>query len=497
MIRNFEQLADGPFDLLIVGGGINGAGAARDAALRGLRTALVDKGDFACGTSSASSKLVHGGLRYLEQAQIALVRESLAERGVLLSIAPHAVRPMQFDVPILRGQRRGPLAMRVGLAIYDILAGRHRIGRRALLSADELLEHYGDLHRERLRCGVSYWDAWMDDARLCLLNVIDAAAKGAAVCNYARVSRIVKEGNGRFAVDVEDVPTGRSARCFARSVLNTTGPWSDRFLGGAVGKDVRRLALSKGVHLVFSRPAAARAALMLAGDGRVFFMIPWYGYTMVGTTDTPFDGDPDQVQPTEQDVDYLLDSISGYFGRRSDWETQLVASFAGLRPLLAGTAGSTYRASREHLLAEDAPGLFSLVGGKYTTYRRMAAQAVDAVGRFLDHRAPCRTAELPLPGGHIEDFESWSKATDAALAANVGDAAMREYLMRTLGSEAIGWVERYRDRPDMLERIDPRHPVPRAMIDHARRCEMAVTDEDILRRRTPLELLGYRGPLPA
>ncbi|MBN1868938.1 glycerol-3-phosphate dehydrogenase [Candidatus Sumerlaeota bacterium] len=493
MKRAPSQLTEEMFDLLVVGGGISGAGACRDAALRGLRVALVEKGDFASGTSSASSKLIHGGLRYLEQMRLRLVRESLRERRTLLRIAPHLVRPLQFHIPIYRGQKKGRFLLGIGLWLYNSMGGRRgAIAPHRMLSRAEIASVLDGLHPDGLVGGAQYYDATMDDARLCLANLIDADRRGARVCNYVEATGVQPRADGTFVVETRDALIGEVRPVRARAVLNATGPWSDRFLKRACDRDARRLQTSKGVHLVFARPAADCATLLFAPDDRIFFVLPWHGFTIVGTTDTPWTGDPAEVRATPEDADYLLDAVSSYIGSRDEWERGLIGSFAGVRPLVAGGkgTGATYRVSREHLLVTEAPGFFSLVGGKYTTYRAMAESAIDAVCRHLKSKAVCATAREPLPGGDIPDFASWSAETDRRLASAIPDPEMRLYLMRTLGTEIDAFVERYGAEHRAFERIDSRFPVPRAMIRRAREEEMAMTDDDLLHRRTPLALLS-------
>ncbi|NQU42109.1 glycerol-3-phosphate dehydrogenase [bacterium] len=490
MKRDIQDLADERFDILVIGGGITGAGCARDAALRGLRTALIEKGDFASGTSSASSKLIHGGLRYLEQYDFRLVHEALKERSLLLRLCPHLVRPLRFRIPLYAGWKRGPLMMKAGLTLYDLLAGRRKVGRHAMLSRDRMLQASPGLHPDGLKGGASYFDASMDDARLCLVNAIDADRRGAIVANYVQADRIAHDSQG-FRVACRDLANDGAFDITARTILNTTGPWSDEFLSETMDKTVSRLDISKGAHLVCAGQTSPDAMLLFAPDDRVFFMIPWYGATLVGTTDTAFDRNPDEVRPEPSDVNYLLEAISDYFDTRDQWATRLSGSFAGVRPLVQAGSQGTYRASREHLIAEDLPGLFSIVGGKYTTYRLMAEQGVDAIVKKLGKGDPCRTRTEPLPGGEIDQFESWRTGKLQQLRPRLPDEEMGDYLIHVFGSEVDLVLDRIIAEKDGLERIDPRFPVPRGLAEYCRIEEMALTDEDFLRRRTPLALLGY------
>ncbi|MBN1437661.1 MAG: glycerol-3-phosphate dehydrogenase [Sedimentisphaerales bacterium] len=492
MKRHPEKLTQSTFDLIIIGGGINGAGCARDAAMRGLKVALIDKSDFASGTSSASTHLVHGGVRYLEQCAFGLVRESLRERRTLLEIAPHIVRPLRFHIPVYKGQKKGRFILKCGLTLYDMLAGKRNIKKHRLVKASELTGTHADFHGKNLKGGLEYYDAWMDDARLCLANVIDADRHGAVVVNYVEAVDVAGQ-DGEYEVTVKDCVSGETLKVRGRAILNTTGPWSDGFIGRTLKKDVKRLQPSKGVHLVFDRPMPDSAVLMFASDDRIFFLIPFYGKTMVGTTDTAFDGDPDGLKVSPEDIDYLIESISHYQATPQQWRESLVGSFAGLRPLVAQQGKGTYGTSREHLIVEDQPGFFSVAGGKFTTYRSMSEEIVDRLCSHLGNHQPCVTAARALPGGDISDYTTWSAAMAAKLEGRINDKEMCEYLMRTFGSEVEAFVNRYADSAEMLERVDPATAVPRAMLDYSKEHEMAVTDEDLFRRRTPLKLLGYRG----
>jgi glycerol-3-phosphate dehydrogenase len=495
MKRNPQRLTESTFDLLIIGGGINGAGSARDAALRGLKVALIDKSDFASGTSSASSHLVHGGVRYLEQFALGLVHESLRERKTLLEIAPHIVHPLRFHIPVYQGQKKGRFILGCGLTLYDLLAGSRNIGKHRTIDEDSLCRIHPDLRREGLKAGLEYYDALMDDARLCLANVIDADRHGAVAANYIEAIAVQTDPSGQIQITAKDALNGQSCQIRARSILNTTGPWSDLFLGRVLNKSVKRLETSKGIHLIFKRPICDSAMLLFAPDNRIFFVIPFYGHALVGTTDTPFVGTPDDLTVLPEEIEYLIKAISPYFGGADDWRRSLVGTFAGLRPLVAQGDKGTYRTSREHLLVEDQPGFFTLVGGKYTTYRAMTQQAVDAVCKYLKCDQPCVTHQRPLPGGAIGDFAAWADEMDRQLKAKIPDDPMRRYLLNTFGSEAADFVKTYADSAELMTRIDPALAIPRAMEHHAREQEMAITDEDILRRRTPLRLLGYRGSL--
>jgi glycerol-3-phosphate dehydrogenase len=370
--RDFDRLRQGPFDLLVIGGGIYGAWTALDAALSGLRTALVEKGDWASGTSSVSSKLVHGGLRYLEHLRFGLVRKSLRERALLASLAPHRVRPARFIVPLYRSGRVGPLRLRAGLAVYDLLStGDRPGGRTRRLGREETLRAYPFLQESGLVESLSYGDAITDDARLTLEVVEAAMQNGATALNYAEVVGPLSADNCAGGAVVRDLAGDVSLDVSASVVVNTAGPWVADIAGcaGVTG----RLRLTKGVHLLFPPLPVEDAFLFLTRqDARVLFLIPWYGRTLVGTTDTGYGGDPETVSVTAADVDYLLTELShvlrgGTWGRSS-----ICGATAGLRTLLDVPGTEPSALSREWRLLEPAPGLLVSVGGRKKAAGRCA-----------------------------------------------------------------------------------------------------------------------------
>lgn len=400
--ESLARLRSESFDLLIIGGGITGAGIARDAALRGLRTALIERDDFASGTSSRSSRLVHGGVRYLEHGYLHLVFEASRERRILLRIAPHLVRPLQFTWPFYRGARLAGWKIVAGLWLYDLLALFRNVGQHQRLSTDGVLRAEPALRRDGMSGGASYWDAATDDARLTVANAIDAAAHGAAVLNHTEVGSLRIEGGRAVGARVTDRLTGEGFDLHARVVVNATGPWTDsvRAMEGAAHRSAVRG--TKGVHIAVPADRVRNSAaitVISAVDQRVMFVLPGTEHSIVGTTDTPTDESPEQVRASRADVQYLLDSANAYFPEAKLTADDVISAWAGIRPLIASDkAGAPASASREHAIATGPAGVIQITGGKLTTYRSMAAQVTDAVERAMGRPGtPCRTADLRLP----------------------------------------------------------------------------------------------------
>ena len=483
--------ADGvEFDLLIVGGGINGAGIARDAAMRGLRVALVDKGDFGSGTSSRSSKLVHGGLRYLEHGHIRLVFEALREQATLLAIAPHLVRPLDFVVPVGKSSRHGLLSLRLGLAFYDFLA-RRADKRHAILDRSTLLALEPLLRTADTQAGASYGDCQVDDARLVLANLVDAEEHGAVVLNYTEVTAFLHRMGRLEGVRVRDRLSLDDYELRARLVVNATGPWAD-VVAAMAGESQRQVMLSRGTHLVFPR-FTAKAALLLqvASDGRVFFAIPWGDTTLVGTTETEFQEPPDKVEATHQDVSYLMGAMQRSIGSSVDGLRPLTC-FSALRPLVSSRRrmGS---ASREHRLSVGRSGLLTLVGGKLTTYRHLAQEVCDRVLAQLG-QSPRRasTAKHPLPGGAIADLAGFEESSvrEGAVYGLTRPQVLR--LVAAHGSRVQGLYARLREQPRLTEPLCPHTELIGLDVDWATRHEAAHKLEDVFLRRTRA---GHQGCL--
>ncbi|HEY0528510.1 MAG TPA: glycerol-3-phosphate dehydrogenase/oxidase [Gemmatimonadaceae bacterium] len=384
------------FDLLVIGGGITGCGVARDAAMRGLRVALVEREDFASGTSGRSSRLIHGGIRYLEHAQFHLVYEAIRERQILLTIAPHLVKPLAFTWPVYKGARIGKLKLSAGLLLYDLMASARSRHHRSL-DVEATLAREPALNPAGLTGGALYYDASTDDARLTVANAIAARELGAEVLTYSPVSRILRKDGRAVGGIVETTSGEREIR--ARSVVNATGVWSDDFAEGNRAASHRG---SKGVHIAVDRARIGNNdALTLTSpiDGRVMFCLPAGTQTIIGTTDTWTNESPVDVHAAESDVDYLLESANHYFPAARLTRQHVVSAWAGIRPLATGGSSNPSAVSREHTISADRSGLINVTGGKLTTYRSMAAEIVDMVQRALGaavKRAP--TDSVPLPG---------------------------------------------------------------------------------------------------
>ena len=485
-------LGRGPWDLLIIGGGVVGAAAARDAAMRGLRVALVERGDLGSGTSSHSSRLAHGGLRYLEHGDFRLVFEALHERAILLRIAPHLVHPLAFIFPVYRGDRVPFWKLFAGMWLYDLLAGTrnvraHRmLGKRALLRAEPMLRERG------LVGGARYWDCQLDDARLTLATARSAQAHGAALATYTGVEELVRI-DGRIAgARVRDLLTGETGEIHAPVVVNATGPWSDqlRRLEDAAAEPVLRL--TKGVHVEVPRARLGHTdaiTLTSAVDGRVMFVLPWGDWSYIGTTDTDHAGTADEIHATPEDITYLLRSANAAFPHAHLTEDDVIATWAGVRPLVQnGSALSTAEVSREHAILRGPGGMISIVGGKLTTHRRMAAQLVDRVvqelraldGRPRPGRAP--TDVEPLPGGEAADLGPLrAAAIDAGLPAPTA-----EHLVARYGTEAQAILNLVAGDRRLGERLHTEHPAIAAQVVHAAKRELARTVADVLVRRIHL-----------
>lgn len=491
--RALEALQGSPFDLLVIGGGITGCGIARDAALRGLRVALCEKDDFASGTSSRSSRLIHGGVRYLEHGHIHLVFESSRERRRLLRIAPHLVRPLPFTWPVYEGARVARWKLLAGLTLYDALALFRNVGNHRRLSRDQVLEREPALRGEGLVGGARYWDASTDDARLTLANAVAAQRAGATVINHAAVVALSKRGGRVTGAEVCDALTGRTVHVTARSVISAAGPWTDRVqaLDGATrGPSV---VGSAGAHIAVPRHRVgnhAAVTLVAPDDGRVFFTLPAGDQAIIGTTETPARQGPDHVRATREEVRYLLTACNSYFPAAGLRDDDVIAAWSGIRPLAATVAGGEAdagSASREHDIAEHESGMLIVTGGKLTTYRAMAEEVVDRAVSILgmgegDGR---HIRERPLPGGELRSLEDEERDAEGA----TGDRAVGRRLVHAHGSS---WREVWastRDDPALREPIEAGLPFTFAEGLHALRHEMACTLADVLVRRT---LLAYQ-----
>ena len=483
-IRRTQPLPRGPFDLIVVGGGINGVAIARDAALRGHSVALFEKDDLASGTSSASSKMIHGGIRYLEQGRLGLVYESLRERHILSRLAPHLVRPQSFLLPMYAGGRRSPRWIRLGLWLYDTLSLGRRLGRSEFLGPDAARERAPELLDDGLEGTGVYWDAVMDDARL-VVATAQSAAEAAAERSEPFVLRtycevIEHHATAPIRVRVRDRLRETEEEVTAHRLVYALGPWTDR----------EQLLPSKGIHLVLPRfPFPDGLLLQHAGDGRVFFVVPWRGQTVVGTTETPFDGNPDDVRASADDVGYLLGEMARLFPSLGLGADDVAGIFAGVRPLARkkswwpfGNGSRLGAASREHRLIDDGAGVFRVFGGKYTTHRAVAREVVDAA---LD-RSSCETHRVPLAGGESPPGVVRSQL-DARWADRL-DGKTLDALVSRYGARTEAVLELCLAQADGLEPLGP--GVLRGEVAYSLAHEFCLTADDFLSRRTTLQFGG-------
>jgi glycerol-3-phosphate dehydrogenase len=388
-----RRLTTAPLDLLVIGGGITGSGIARDAAMRGLNVGLIDRHDFSFGTSSRSSRLLHGGLRYLEQGRIGLVHAASVEKKTLAKIAPHLADPMGFVFPAYRRGGRPLWQLRIGVKLYDLLCHGRNFEPSRGFSRDETLHALPALNAHELLGSVRYFDALTNDARLVLDTLRSAAHHGAAVANYTRFLDAQREGD-IWSCQVENVLTGEKLSARARALVNATGPWAQQIPHSDV-----KLRLTKGIHVVVPRrrlPIGDDAVVITEGE-RILFVIPWGERVIVGTTDTDYHATPEEVRVEADDIAYVLRTVNASFPQLELKEEDLISSWAGLRPLIANPDGSPSDISRAHQIRCPAPGWWDVAGGKLTTYRLMAEQTVNQIARHLGRGvSPCRTALEPL-----------------------------------------------------------------------------------------------------
>jgi glycerol-3-phosphate dehydrogenase len=485
--RSFEELATRRFDLLVIGGGIIGAGIACEAARAGLAVALVDRTDFGSQTSSASSKLIHGGLRYLRLGDIRLVREAHRERRALMQVvAPHLVRRLPFLLPLYQHGPYHPLAIQAGLWVYSTLAGE-RHGR--LVAPERARRSVPALLIEDLRaCGV-YADAWTHDSRLCLANVQGAAEAGATVANYAEATAL-RIARGRVAgAEIRDGLEGESVYVAARAVVNATGPWIDRVRRLEDEQARPSIRLSKGVHVFLELTAPWSAALTIPHDKvRVSFAVPWEGMLLLGTTDTSYEGDPDELGVTEEEIRSVLAEAAVALDAQAVRREAVCSTTAGLR-VLPNARGPTARARRETVLLRSRGGMLTVAGGKLTTYRRIALEALNALRSELGlARFGGSPAPLPSAVGLAE-----ANARLASVHPEL-DPTVRSHLAHLYGAYAEDVLATASRDSRLLERLDPAGPDIAAQAVYGQEREWACTADDVLRRRTTLAARGAAGP---
>ena len=474
-----------PWDIVVIGGGATGAGVAVDAATRGFDVLLLEREDFGKGTSSRSTKLVHGGVRYLEQGNVSLVMEALKERGLLRQNAPHLVHDLAFVVPNYSWWEAPFYG--IGMKVYDLLAGKYGFGRSRILSREETLERLPTIQQDGLRGGVVYYDGQFDDSRLLIHLIATAAENGATVVNYAEVTGLNKDAEGFIdGVQVRDCETGQTYTAQAKVVVNATGMFTDEVRRMAEGASTRAMvAPSQGIHLVFDRSFLhGDTAIMVphTSDGRVLFAIPWHDHLVVGTTDTPIEHPSYEPLPFEEEIEFVLDTAAQYLSRPPKRE-DILSIYVGIRPLVkAGSsepdgsgqspAAKTSSLSRDHTIQIDNSGLLTIVGGKWTTYRHMAEDTVDhaiTLGKLEDK--PCATRDLKIHGYYPDALEV------------LGDLAV-------YGGDAEKILALSQERPEWAERLHTKLPYIAAEIIWGARYELSRTVDDALSRRTRALLLN-------
>ena len=500
MRRALDRLANETFDLLIVGGGVTGACVARDAAMRGLKVALVEKNDFAGATSAHNSKLVHGGLRYLRNFELGLVRESLKERRIWQRIAPHLVHPLPFLVPLYGGGFQARATLGIGLTLYDVLSfdkgwlrdPDQRLPNHDWLNAREALAAEPVLDGPGLMGAYRYYDAQMyAPERLALECLIEADGDGAAIANYVAAEKILSREGRVEGCTVRDVFGGTAFDVRARAALVAAGPWADIFLEQALGKPAsHKLLRSKGIHVLV--PAMTKSnALTVAADGGHFFVLPWHGHTLLGTTDTAFRSAPDAVGVSESDIATFFAFINKYLPGARLERGEVEHFYAGLRPLVDDGSGDTYGASRraelvDHGESDGMDGLFSAIGGKWTTSRDLAQGVVDTIVEKLSVKAAeCETDEEPTAGGDVGRFADFL----AGQRREHGDLPSIEHLAHMYGTRLPDMLAEANNRPELRGAIGAAGDVG-AQVLFAVREEMALTLADVVMRRTCMGQIG-------
>jgi len=505
-MRNFQTIQSTEFDLIIIGGGINGVGIARDAALRGLRTVLVEKGDFASGTTSWSTRLIHGGLRYLEYFEFHLVRESLREREILLKTAPHLVHPVQLTIPIYTYGSRSYWEIKAGMVLYDILSYDKSVPSHRMLPKPQLRQLFRSIQSEQLTGGAQYYDGQAEHAeRLCWENVLAAKEAGAVMLNYVTATKLHRSGDRLTHLTCRDEQSGEvfDIRGTDKAVvINTSGPWVDKVCGlgepNAIGT-TRKMGGTKGSHIIVeSFPGAPDTAFYVEAkaDNRPFFIVPWLGLYLIGTTDLHYDGDLDQVKASDDEVDYLLAETNRIFPSARLGRGDVKFTYSGVRPLPYAEGKKPGSITRSHILfdhaSEGVSNMISLIGGKLTTFRQVGEEMVDAAYKKMGRPVPsCQTRQTPFPGA-IADTDPRVQAVFSKYESKLS-ANQLTHLFKIYGAKTEGVLALTDDAPDLAERIVDYCPDIKAQAVYAVQAEMAHTLEDICRRRTTLSMHANYG----
>ena len=490
-----------PLDVVVIGGGMAGAGIARDLALRGVSVALFEKGDFASGTSSKSSKLIHGGLRYLELGDFKLVRESLRERKTLERVAPHLVRPLPFLVPVYKGSRRGLVLVRLGMWLYDLLTPGKATERYRVLRAVDTLALEPNIRAEDLK-GAGYYfdDLLLYPERMCLENILSAARHGARTFNYCQVEEFLKGARGLDGVRVRDLLTDQVFDVRASVVINASGPWVDRVreLAGLTQATPKVVRTTKGIHCLLPRLTERAVYLSSDSDERMIFVIPWRDFSLVGTTDTDFDGDPDRLWATRDEVEYLLGAVRRVLPDPRVSIEHVAYTYAGVRPLAFEEGAAASKVSRDHrvVLEGNEGRLMSVTGTKLTCFRSLAEEVGDLVAARLHRRQPSVSARLSLDGLDEDVAKLEARAwldVSAEMAATGLPRDTLQILVDTYGRGYTRVLELAKKVPDGAERLCPSNPEIVAQLHQAVREEMAVSLQDFLIRRTAIGQSSCQG----
>lgn len=486
-MRDLLRIQQDQYDLIVIGGGINGAGVARDAALRGLKTILIEKGDFASGTSSWSTRLIHGGLRYLEYFEFPLVREALKEREVLLHTAPHLVNPLLLTIPIYRDRSRPYWKIWAGMILYDMFSYDKTLPIHRMLSKSKFQQLFRSIDQQNLAGGAQYYDAQIALAeRLCLENIISAQEAGATVLNYAEVTGLEQDQKRINKLTCQDKITGETFSVYGSKevvVVNTAGPWVDKVCQlGNIGQK-NKIGGTKGSHIIVKPfPGAPNTSLYVEAksDGRPFFIVPWLGKYLIGTTDIPFKGDLDKFKADNDEIDYLLRETNNIIVNANLSRDDVLYTYSGVRPLPNSEGKKPGSITRKHILydhkLEGVENLISLIGGKLTTYRNVGEEMVDAALSKMKRKAPsCQTDKLPLPGYLLPSDRKIAEAI-----ANFGVPAERiNYLCDQYGSKALEILALTKEDPELASPISPELPDIKAQIVYAVRHEFAHNFVDI------------------
>ena len=509
-----QDIGDYPFDVIVIGAGINGAGIARDAAMRGLKVLLLDKGDIASGTTSWSGRLIHGGLRYLEHYEVPLVRESLRDRERLLRTAPHLVKPLEFLVPIYDYMTRGPLVIRLGMIAYDILSFDKSMENHRMFGREEALEREPGLNPEGLRAAAFYYDAQVEYAeRLAVETAVSAAEHGALLLTYAKVERLLVESGAVTGVQFVDELAGGRYEARAPVTVNVAGPWVDEVLEGMGYPESRMMGGTKGSHIVVDPfPGAPKGETLYVEarkDGRPYFINPWNGRYLIGTTDIRYEGDLDYVSADDEEIDYLIDETNHLIPRARLTREDVLFTYSGVRPLPYSPEGEEGGITRSHVVYDHGErrsaaggrleiqgggpgieGLLSIIGGKLTTYPTLSRQTVDKVYDKLNLKAAeSRADKVPLPGGTAEDFEAF--AAEFKMTSGLADE-LSERLLKLYGARAPDVLQMAGEDSSLRMPLSASATVESALIGaevlYAFGREMAQTLSDVLLRRTMVGL---------